>query len=196
MTGRNAGLLQSDRVELSPSTAIHEAGHALAAYRLRRGIDYITIRPDSDDDDAAGYCRLTRLMLGPRQSPKSLGLTSEDDRAYGRWALRTRPRRLRMIETSAIIALAGPAADLRFEPSIGSELVGWRHDLDTARLWAELFCLERAGDPLALFRAWRQRASELVARDRNWLGILRLALALWRRGTLSGRRVRAILAAA
>lgn len=74
------------------SVAIHEAGHAVAARVLGRGIDLVTIVPDAD---SLGFVRHPRPRL--------------PDHALGRHAR----------ETWAMIALAGPLAEAMHE---GTEL--------------------------------------------------------------------------
>jgi hypothetical protein len=176
-------------------TAYHEAGHAVAAYCHRRGVVSVSIVPDLEAN-RAGCCEFTRLGFMDRYYVGPFRLPDHAADVWERWAPRGRARFLRTQGLHALIALAGPAAQLRYSSNVADTNAGWGSDIDIvteATHWLFPKCPELVETYL---RDMSARAAELVNDSRNWVCIERLAGALMRRRTLSGRRLRSLLAAA
>src|SRR4051794_557029 len=77
------------------ATAYHEAGHAVAAWRLRARLRTASIVPG---DNYLGYFR--------NPSPRRLRGFEQDDSARGRW----------YAQRDILICMAGPIAESRFCP--------------------------------------------------------------------------------
>ena len=145
-------------------TAHHEAGHVVAGWRMGENSRAVSIVPAKD-----------KRYLGYHQSPR-----------YSKPLYGPSPHVQRRLENIALVCLAGPAADRRFNPR------GFRHysgqrDRETAidLLWHMSDTTEEAE---AYFRLVQVRASILV--EGYWRTIEHVAEALLEKGTLMGGEIR------
>jgi len=152
------------------ATAIHEAGHAVAAWRLGRAFRSVTIRAD---EDSLGHVRHRDVPAWVR--PDVEGST------------RTRL----FLEDSIIIALVGPEAERRIAGRAPATVrKGAAHDHESAvDLASHLAGSTKERDALL---AWlRVRAQDLVDHDRPRIELL--AAALLRQDVLTWKAVKTLL---
>lgn len=153
------------RETIRQATAYHEAGHAVAAWRLRIGIKSVSIE--------AQDCSAGRLHFSSPIDITTLDYDSTD---------RTRMR----VERQIIIALAGPQAQRRYAPR---SMRAWHSvgDYETAgslALW-----LNGDGETASAYLKWLElSAAKLVAS--NWWLVDLMARELLERGTLRGKDIR------
>ncbi len=152
------------------ATAYHEAGHAIAAWRLRLKVHSGTIVPAPDYSGQVKHespLRRTRLDI------------DGSDRARMR------------AESAIIVSLAGPAAQKRFNPR------SWRshHGEYDFKLVTDLALrLNGDGKTATAYCTWLSIvADNLVSANWQWVEII--AQALLARGTLSGDEVRNLIMA-
>lgn len=150
------------------ATAYHEAGHAVAAWRLGAGPRAVTIMSRSDSQGEVSY-----------QSPLSnirFDLDGSD---------RTRNRGERTI----IICLAGPIAQRRFAPRSWRR---WHGASDYHAAHEIALRLNKSSKAAEAHLKWLEvRTEDLV--DSLWNFIERVAVALSVRGMLSSDEIRSIL---
>jgi hypothetical protein len=154
------------------ATAIHEAGHALAFYRLDFRLKQVSIVPK---DDSLGHAR-SDLGL----SIARLGLESPDSKTIARW----HDRVVCLFAGGEAERLLGPK---RLSPGI------LRGDLEGVKnvLWR----LHPTNELPLVFRYLRIRAQNLVSRPINRQLILDLAHVLVRRRSLTGAEVLSVFRA-
>ena len=145
-------------------TAHHEAGHVVAGWRMGENSRAVSIVP-AKDKRYLGY-QVPAPYSKPRHNPS--------------------PQVQRRLENIALVCLAGPAADRRFNPR------GFRHwsaqrdrELAIDLLWHMSDTTEEAE---AYFRLVQVRASILV--EGYWRTIEHVAEALLEKGTLMGGEIR------
>ena len=151
--------------------AYHEAGHAVAAWSLGCSIWKVTIVLDGS----------------------SAGKT-----IYGPWYRRTdsgwdgSPRVQRRLENMALMTLAGPAAERRFNPR--SRYHYEHHSGDRSHV-TDLLNLMAGSDEerQAYFRLIEARAWNFVWDPRMWTAIEAVAAALLERKVLTGKATRAVI---
>jgi hypothetical protein len=150
------------------ATAYHEAGHAVAAWRLGAGPRSVTIIPRSDSQGELSF-----------ESPVSnihFDLNGSD---------RTRNRGERAI----IICLAGPIAQRRFAPR------SWRQWHGVSDYHAALDIALRLNESSRAAKAhlkWLEIRTENLV-ESSWSFVERVATALSVRGTLSSDEIRSLL---
>jgi hypothetical protein len=150
-------------------TAIHEAGHAVAAFYLRHRVRKVTIVPTGD---ALGHVRHNPIMFAKQ------GVFDDSLRGIAR------------AETRIIILYAGPIAHRRFRPKSPWKL-GGTSDFDLAsKLMSHLEGPDYKCNRLYDRLLWR-RAELLV--DLRWRDINAVAKALLRHRTLNAREVNAAI---
>lgn len=155
------------RTKALESVAHHEAGHAFAAFHRGVRIKKLTIVPDGD---AAG--RMTNAPYFGNMNPEF------DDS----------PRVQRRLENMALVCLAGPAAQKRFNPR------GYRHwhgEGDVHQAVDLLSYISPEPDELgALWSLMEIRARNMVSPDNTWQIIKFLAERLLEKETMFGKQVR------
>lgn len=161
-------------------TAHHEAGHAIAAVVLKRGICYVTILEEGGKNNG----HLGRCVIH--------GLPSLEQFLDGTHGLSSKARK-RAEYDAAIITAAGPAATFQHRGGVEQwdpGLLADRHEV--SRFAARL---APTGDGMSLLLdRWHAEASEIV-RD-HWTAVCAVAEALHRERVLSGRQVQQLVAAA
>ena len=152
------------------ATAVHEAGHALAFYRLNFRIKRVTIVPKDD-------------CLGFASSPVGLSFSSLEHE---------RPTRgmVALWHDRVVCLLAGGEAQRRFN----SKSMRWGTscgDLDGVKdiLWR----LHPTNEQAAVFRYLKIRTQNLINQPTNWRMIQDLAQVLVEKRSLSGDEVLAVL---
>ena len=154
------------------STAHHEAGHAVAANTCSIATRKLSIIPK---DGSHG-----RFTPGPY----IIGIKKLE-------FCEVTPRVQRTLENRALISLAGPAAERRFNPK-GYRRIYGKGDYDHACMM-----LERAShsdsELKTYFRLIEIRAEKLVENPLQWLQIQGVAKALLERGELSGKMVKEVI---
>lgn len=190
-------------------TALHEAGHAYAAWRLGRGAGPVTVEPGNS------WAGLTVLRLTPLRQTE---LDQVDvDRPFPLWPAAVR----RKIEQRALVAAAGEAAENTLDLPAGAmrrpePLVEQVRQLaaEPTRAEAEYFAVARAdqqtpSDAEQLWKLMRAAYGDDTATGTAWLAYMaaearaavlagavrvhRLAGVLAEHGSLSGKAVRGIL---
>lgn len=182
------------------SVAIHEAGHAVAAVCVGRGLRRVTIDPKAVQrlgagDDTAGYCVLTTLaFLGENGTGRddSGHVRSASPASLFRWA--------REIEREMTITAAGPVAQSLHE-GVPLSAIDWQRDeyagdYETIEVQAKVPTPRSDGTPHGGPAGAIAAAAELLTRPAVWAAVMQVALALLARPVVSGRRVRAIVRAA
>ena len=154
------------------STAYHEAGHAVAAWNVHVRAESISIIPDPNNGSLGRH-------IG---RPYFTGMRPDLDNS---------PRVQRRLEHKALVCLAGPAAQRRFNPR------GYRHHHaeDDYRQAIDLLSYI-VGDPnelSAYVGLIEIRARNFVRIPRMWAAIRGLASALLDRGEIPGREIRPII---
>jgi len=163
-------------------TAYHEAGHAVAAYALRKRVSSVTIVPDTESG--------------------TLGLVIHGGlgRAVDRYSVGDRPgiqcdlRTERALERTIMIRCAGFIAEARFAGR--RNWVGSRQDRLDVLDMAEIVT---GADPAAssAYVAWlEQRAAWIVGCPPYWAAIQGLAAVLLERRELRGLAPRRVIVAA
>jgi hypothetical protein len=137
--------------------AYHEAGHAYLAHLLGGRVLEVSLEPDGDDGD---------------ENPAG--------RTAVRWSAAPRAEQQRR---SALVALAGPLAELHFRGELDQldTLSAWRAD------WREVqqaLAGQRAKDPAAVLRRWLAEVRAALTEPAAWERLCRLADALEAHGTL------------
>ena len=177
-------------------TAYHEAGHAVASVRLRRGISLVTIQADGA---LAGRCVSPSLRrIGPRL--EAIPQTSADIRPLRRPLSREDAQLLGAIRREMTIRLAGPISQRSFyertAPGIALAVADYGTERDRQQVadFADVLCrLAGRSSPGVEVRAAESRARELIVRPESWEAVTRTAQALLSSGTLSGRMVRRLV---
>lgn len=149
-------------------TAIHEAGHAIAAVELRRAVLYATIEPS---DDTLGHVR--------NPKPREI-VPGHKNLANWHWAF----------ERTILISLAGPAAEAKYRGR--RNLPGAARDhMSVAYLVHDEFGPD--SDTSRLYVAYMEsRAKDLVHVPRIWTGIEMLADELIEHRRVNGKRIKEI----
>jgi hypothetical protein len=152
--------------------AMHEAGHAVAAFAVRRQVLRISTLSMPDK---------TKARISVSGAPMYVNERCRDNPKARRW-----------IENDLLFLYAGPAAEAR--------VFGWNPRgsmVDVA--WAKLHAgyLHRGeAARAACLRSGRARAVEFVSEPQQWVQIEALAEVLVVRGELSSRKARAVCEAA
>ena len=180
------------RVPSAQATAVHAAGHAVAAVVLRLGLVSVTVVPS---DECLGLCQLS---FRTRESEPKPDVT--EDRATWRsaaaWEVREARRDAyyrRWMRRSLVSTMAGPLAEMRIDPAITWDDDGAAGDKKTV------------GDAAAHLTGWSDQPTRtafvdgverdaLALLDRTWPAVLALADALLEAGTLTAPAVRRIVA--
>jgi hypothetical protein len=154
------------------ATAYHEAGHAIAAWRLRLRVSKVTVEPD---EDFSGMVAHSSPFRRSHMEGLELGEIT--------------PSIQRRAENLMVISLAGPAAQRNFNP----QSVRIYHSNSDHK--AVCAILERLVEPSsdvfpAYYRLMKLRAEALVQNDVNWSAIEILARELLQRRTLKGSALR------
>jgi len=159
--------------ELQWTTAVHEAGHAVAARAMGYAVRRITIVPD---DDSGGHCIST-----PFANSFDPDLANYDGRVR------------RRLEAQIIILCAGGVAQARVDPDDAAVLWGSEPDYTNAHelaTWAS----GGDGDEAAAYVGWLKcRAERIIWSPVWWEGIEYLAKQLLVTPTMSGRKVRTVI---
>jgi Peptidase family M41 len=151
-------------------TAYHEAGHAVAAYVVRRGVMKVSIAPD---DTSLGRVHCQRW--GEKFRPDA-EVTS-----------RTRAR----LEAGITVCLAGPEAERAF---LGRRTIRGLESSDLHKACNLASYLSGDPDVDGAYVYWLQLCTRsLLARPDNWAGVVALAAALLESPEISGRRSRQII---
>ena len=154
-------------------TAYHEAGHAVVAHVLHRGLASITIVPD-EDEDTLGLCQYLRSRINWEGAD---------------WAPTTRQRSY--LERAILTVLAGAEAEHALTGRRGH--LGASHDY-TQAVDCALIALGGDAEEASLFLGWMAyRARKLLQQPQNWHAVEALSRELMVHRTLSGRRTRAII---
>src|SRR5438128_1711368 len=142
--------------------AYHEAGHAVAAFRLERKFRSITIEPDPDGQ----YLGCLTMYPNPPTFHPDIEVTARGER----W-----------LRDSIMGSLAGELADNLHCGRVNTDAVYfYGHDMHTAVDLALRFVNE--GDELEQYLGWlRARTKTLLQRDITWAGLEALAAALLQR---------------
>lgn len=149
------------------ATAVHEAGHAVAAVYLRRGFKAVSIVAD---DHTLG--RLTALPVGEWFRPDIVA------------DARTR----NLVEHHTMIALAGPEAESRYRGWVDTDgLAGAEHDHECA-LDLVTHASGSAAEAETYLEWLRFRVLGMIRNPSWWSCIEHLADELTLHGTIPGRR--------
>ena len=145
--------------------AYHEAGHAFLAHCLGGRVLEVSLEPDDDDQQG-------RTSVAWPRAPRS-----EQQRR------------------SALVALAGPVAELHFRGELDQldTLSAWRAD------WREVqqaLAAQRVQDPQRLLRRWLAEVRAMLCEPAAWERLCRLADALEAHGTLDADLLEELLPAA
>ena len=147
------------------STAYHEAGHAVAALALGRGVKCVSIVPG---EEILGHCAHHKLR------------SFQPD-------IHTNGRTLRRIEQSILILLAGGEAEAKFRGRhnhIGAER-DYQDAIDLA------MCVFGSEEETEAYLRWLLiRARNLITSLVNWPIVEHVAAELLARKTLNGREMR------
>jgi ATP-dependent Zn protease len=152
------------------ATAYHEAGHALADYRLGFKIKSVTIKKTKD---SAGSVKVTF-----RLNPRALNFDDVSSAARAKWHDRI------------VSALAGREAQRRYKPQ---SIRLYMAEKDRRAVVDFLWRLHP--EPLemkAVLEYLKRRTHNLVGHEQNWAMITALASALMQRQTLSAKEVKAV----
>lgn len=156
------------QMKVLKTTAYHEAGHAAAAFRLRRRVRHVTIVPE---DDSLGHMLSGKL-------PETFQPDIDSDRRTDRW-----------LERLTLIVLAGPIAEAQFTGRYNH--IGASSDYHRAVTWASY-----AEGSTKLVKAYlhymQARAEAMTTQQSQWVAIEALAEALLEHQHLSGRKARLI----
>lgn len=158
----------SDPARELECTAYHEAGHAVAAWRLGRRFGRVTIKPDLL---TLGQCR---ILKDPR-------FTLQDHREPAFWKL---------VEDRIVISLAGPIAEAKFRGRPNRAAAEGDMQIVEKLLWNRTMDASQHKRCLAWLKVV---AGELLDDCWNWAMVEVLAKNLLVRQTLSGREVVALL---
>jgi len=160
-------------------TAIHEAGHAVAAIRL--GLDCKRVTIEADHDSAGHAIVPAKYGNGPVkiETLQDMESAADDERE--------------MLSSTAIHLFAGAEAEREFFRSVS--LLGCKSDLHKARMWIKEWCVllkdtddesrKTCGDRL------KDKAAQIIRRDRA--SVERLAIALVERESLTGAEIKALI---
>lgn len=144
-------------MSFDPDAAYHEAGHALMAHRLGGRVLEVSLEVDGDDEGQ-----------------------DEQGRTSVQWPRAPQDEQQRR---SALVALAGPLAELHFRGELdqSESLSAWRAD------WREVqrALVSKGGkDPAAVLRRWLAEVRVALVAPDAWEQLCRLADALEAHGTL------------
>jgi ATP-dependent Zn protease len=168
MSERGKGKGPVRRTELE-CTAYHEAGHAVAAFALGRGVRHVSIEPDLEKG-SLGHCRKHHL-------PSLKDAEFADDT----------PRHRTRMEREIICFFAGGIAERHFRGRRNN--VGASRDLTAAVSLAE--CLCGSLKETEAYLNWLYiRAENLVLVQHHWAGVQRMAKELLAHRILTGRQAR------
>jgi ATP-dependent Zn protease len=152
-------------------TAYHEAGHAVAAYALRRRFGKITIVPMSDKLSA---------MTTPESNWIDFNLVYD-----------LKPKARNRIEADIIIYFAGAVAERVFAGQLNWKGSGW----DNLRVKGYVESIVSSEDELETYLGWlRIRARNLIQSPLYWAAVQTLASELLKHKTIGYRRARRIIA--
>jgi hypothetical protein len=151
------------------ATAYHEAGHAIAAWRLETRVSSVTVEPNEDNLGAT-------LHSNPLYG---MDIDCGDDS----------PRAQRRAENYMVISLAGPAAQREHNPRSVRVYHG-RSDREAVCEVLSQLCVVGSDLFHAYYRLMDLRARVLVQHFVNWRAIEILAQELLQRRTLSGKTLR------
>jgi len=155
------------------ATAYHEAGHVIAAWQFRRHISLVTIKPD-EDSVGSTFANLVK------------GIANLDCGDVS-------PAVQRRVENYAIIHLAGPAAQRKYN----ARSVRLHHrESDRTKVCTILsYLCEPTQEVLrAYYHLMDLRARAVVQNPINWQAIGILAQELLRRRTIAGKDLRDFIA--
>jgi hypothetical protein len=152
------------------ATAYHEAGHAVVAQHLGRGVRLIELTPGNEE--RAGRCHLHRLRRDPDEGMNDRDLLS--------WAV-----------PEILISLAGQLAEARFK---ARNPIRWTHHGDDSNaIDYALKVTQGSTDEATALCSWLfLRARGMVWRDAIWRRIVAVAEELASSGKLTGAEVRRI----
>lgn len=147
--------------------AYHEAGHAIAAWRLLNGRNRVHRVSIVRDDDSLGQINHAPLLRG-------IQLDVDDS-----------PRAQRKAEDLMLVCLAGPAAQCKYNPRTVRHYHGAGDCEQVYDLLSHLCSSDKEKD--LYFRLMETRAEQFVARDFHWRAIEILAWELLKQRTMSGK---------
>lgn len=154
-------------------TAYHEAGHAVAAFLMRRRVLSVTIVPDED----AGSLGHNRYGVLPNIHPDY-----EID-----------SRTVRVIEREIVVSLAGWAAEARLDASARRE-ASYLGDDDWHKAYDLATYVTGSPEEMEAYVNWLWvRAKYMIALPPQWAAVKGLASDLLERRRIGGRRVREVI---
>ncbi len=160
------------RTKALESTAYHEAGHAVAAWKLGVRTKKLSIVPDAADGSLGSH----------QHSPYFTGINLEFDDS---------PRAQRRVENIAIVCCVGAHSQRRFHPR------GFRNyhaEADWHRAISLLSYLAGDNEVLeAYFKLIDLQAKKFVQSQANWCAIEGVAEALLERHALTGAEAKAVI---
>jgi hypothetical protein len=154
------------------ATAYHEAGHAIAAWKLESRVFRVTLEPDEDS-------------LGKTFHSNPLTRVDFDDIEFGPIA----PRCQRRAENVMIISLAGPAAQHKYNPRSVRLYHGGSDRENVYEILSHLCEITSDIFP-TYYHLMDLQARALVRNPVNWRAIEILAQELLQRRTIPGKRLR------
>ena len=158
-------------------TAIHEAGHALAAHLLGFEIDHTMIGPDRDDEDSLGLCLLTEEIRN------SVDIEDADFEAPSGGA-DVDPETRQLIDRHVMYTLAGMTIA---EAMTGPEARN-RADSDHYSAFRLAMRITGSNDEANAYLQWMRRRTESLTQHPLFLPCASaVADALLERKTLTGR---------
>jgi hypothetical protein len=164
--------LKRSRTPLA-AVAHHEAGHAIAAWRLERRVFSVTIEPE---ESIGGSVIHKNPLHG-----LNIGHFGDDS-----------PRERRRAENSMLIALSGPAAQRKYNRRTVRHYHGASDRKHVYELLIHL-CGSDSGFIRAYYRVMEARARALIQHHVNWRAIQILSEELLRERTLSGKTLRDVI---
>jgi ATP-dependent Zn protease len=154
-------------------TAYHEAGHAVAAHVLKRGIKRVSIAPD-DEEGSLGHCHHASPLSG--FDPDVYGY----DMGSKTW---------HWLERETLILVAGLVAEARFKGK--HDWRGAQSDLSFAYRLADYLC--SSTKETRKYISWMMERARNLFDSRNglrWRQVRYVARELLSKKTISGKNVR------